>query len=55
MQYRDDDPVEEVLRSQENLLEARGGVKGLIKYVGARRPKWEKWASSMWPRRKWTP
>jgi hypothetical protein len=42
MKYIDDDPVDEVKRNQELLLEMYGGIEGLHKHMDEERPKLEK-------------
>ena len=42
MKYIDIDPVAEVRRNREILLEKHGGVEGLLKYMDEERPKLEK-------------
>jgi hypothetical protein len=42
MKYDDIDPVEEVRRNRELLLEMYGGIEGLHKHMDEERPKLEK-------------
>ena len=42
MMYIDDDPVAEVRRNRELLLERHGGIEGLHKYMDEERPELEK-------------
>ena len=41
MQYIDNDPVAEVRRNRELLLEKYGGIEGLHKHMDEERPKLE--------------
>ena len=42
MKYIDTDPVAEVRRNRELLLEKYGGIDGLHKHMDAERQEWEK-------------
>jgi hypothetical protein len=42
MEYDDIDPMEEVRRTREQLLEMYGGIEGLRKHMAEQRPRWEK-------------
>ena len=42
MKYIDIDPVAEVRRNREFLLEKHGGIEGLLKHMNEERPKLEK-------------
>jgi hypothetical protein len=42
MEYDDIDPMEEVRRNRELLLEMYGGIEGLHKHMDEERPKLEK-------------
>jgi hypothetical protein len=42
MKYDDINPLEEVRRNRELLLEMYGGIEGLRKHLAEERPKWEK-------------
>ncbi|MCL2096477.1 MAG: hypothetical protein FWH10_06185 [Oscillospiraceae bacterium] len=41
MKYIDTDPVTEVRRNRELLLEKHGGIEGLLKHMDTERPKLE--------------
>ena len=41
MTYLDNDPVAEVRRNRELLLEEHGGIEGLIRHMEEERPKLE--------------
>jgi hypothetical protein len=55
MKYVDIDPVEEVRRNRELLLEMYGGIEGLHKHMDEERPKVENKAGNSFPRKKWMP
>lgn len=42
MQYIDIDPIAEVRRNRELLLEKHGGIDGLLKHMDEERPELEK-------------
>ncbi|MDR1395755.1 MAG: hypothetical protein LBK52_06270 [Deltaproteobacteria bacterium] len=42
MEYDDLDPMEEIRRTREQLLEMYGGMEGLRKHMDEQRPIWEK-------------